>query len=141
VRVSAPPEGGRANDAVLDLLGCSARSPEAVLSIVSGHTGREKVVEMHGIDRPRASVGSKRPSREHGDRHRLLSQALLEERARVQEALDYLHDENPGSIQDETQDSTADNHPATWPRSPSTASSTTPRGERGSAPSGDRRPR
>ena len=36
---------------------------------------------------------------------------LLEERQRVQEALDYLHDENPGSIQDETQDSTADNHP------------------------------
>jgi RNA polymerase-binding protein DksA len=36
---------------------------------------------------------------------------LLEERERVQEALDYLHDENPGSIQDETQDSTADNHP------------------------------
>jgi RNA polymerase-binding protein DksA len=36
---------------------------------------------------------------------------LLEERKRAQEALDYLHDENPGSIQDETQDSTADNHP------------------------------
>ena len=36
---------------------------------------------------------------------------LLEERERVQEALDYLHDESPGSIQDETQDSTADNHP------------------------------
>jgi RNA polymerase-binding protein DksA len=36
---------------------------------------------------------------------------LLEERGRVQEALAYLHDENSGSIQDETQDSTADNHP------------------------------
>jgi RNA polymerase-binding protein DksA len=36
---------------------------------------------------------------------------LLEERKRVQEAIDYLHEENPGSIQDETQDSTADNHP------------------------------
>jgi len=36
---------------------------------------------------------------------------LLDERKRVQEAVDYLHDENPGSIQDETQDSTADNHP------------------------------
>jgi len=41
----------------------------------------------------------------------LFRKRLLEERARVQEALDYLHDENPGSIQDETQDSTADNHP------------------------------
>jgi RNA polymerase-binding protein DksA len=36
---------------------------------------------------------------------------LLEERERVKEAIDYLHDENSGSIQDETQDSTADNHP------------------------------
>ena len=36
---------------------------------------------------------------------------LLDERKRVQEAIDYLHEENPGSIQDETQDSTADNHP------------------------------
>jgi RNA polymerase-binding protein DksA len=37
---------------------------------------------------------------------------LIEERKRVKEAIDYLHEENPGSIQDETQDSTADNHPA-----------------------------
>ena len=36
---------------------------------------------------------------------------LLEERKRVLEAIDYLHEENPGAIQDETQDSTADNHP------------------------------
>jgi RNA polymerase-binding protein DksA len=36
---------------------------------------------------------------------------LVEERKRVKEAIDYLHEENPGSIQDETQDSTADNHP------------------------------
>jgi RNA polymerase-binding protein DksA len=36
---------------------------------------------------------------------------LLDERKRVREAIDYLHEENPGSIQDETQDSTADNHP------------------------------
>lgn len=37
---------------------------------------------------------------------------LLDERKRVKEAIDYLHEENPGSVQDETQDSTADNHPA-----------------------------
>ncbi len=36
---------------------------------------------------------------------------LLDERKRVQEAIDYLHEENPSAIQDETQDSTADNHP------------------------------
>jgi len=37
---------------------------------------------------------------------------LREERKRVKEAIDYLHEENPGSVQDEAQDSTADNHPA-----------------------------
>ena len=41
----------------------------------------------------------------------LFRKSLIEERKRVQEAIDYLHEENPGSIQDETQDSTADNHP------------------------------
>jgi len=48
--VSAPPEGGRANDAVLDLLAAQLDLPRRSLSIVSGHSGREKVVEMHGID-------------------------------------------------------------------------------------------
>jgi uncharacterized protein len=51
VRVSAPPEGGRANDAVLDLLASRLDLPRRSLSIVSGHTGREKVVQMDGIDR------------------------------------------------------------------------------------------
>jgi RNA polymerase-binding protein DksA len=37
---------------------------------------------------------------------------LLDERKRVKEAIDYLHEDNPGNIQDEAQDSTADNHPA-----------------------------
>jgi RNA polymerase-binding protein DksA len=36
--------------------------------------------------------------------------ALLAERVRVKEALDYLHDENPGSIEDETQEIPSDNH-------------------------------
>jgi uncharacterized protein len=50
VRVSAPPEGGRANDAVLDLLAAQLDLPRRSLSIVSGHSGREKVVQMNGID-------------------------------------------------------------------------------------------
>jgi RNA polymerase-binding protein DksA len=37
---------------------------------------------------------------------------LLDERARVQEAIQYLHEENPGSIEDETQEIPSDNHPA-----------------------------
>jgi RNA polymerase-binding protein DksA len=36
---------------------------------------------------------------------------LLEERQRAKEALDYLHHEHPGSIQDETQEIQSDNHP------------------------------
>ena len=38
-------------------------------------------------------------------------QMLLAERARVRGALDYLHQENPGSIEDETGDESYDNHP------------------------------
>jgi uncharacterized protein len=51
VRVAAPPEGGRANDAVLDLLAEHLAVPRRSLSIVSGHTAREKVVQLTGLDR------------------------------------------------------------------------------------------
>jgi DnaK suppressor protein len=37
-------------------------------------------------------------------------QLLEEERRRVVDAIEYLHKENPGSIEDETEDQTADNH-------------------------------
>ena len=51
VRVAAPPEAGRANDAVLDLLARELSLPRRSLSIVSGQAAREKVVQMEGIDR------------------------------------------------------------------------------------------
>jgi DnaK suppressor protein len=35
---------------------------------------------------------------------------LDEERRRVLDAIEYLHKENPGSLEDETQDQTIDNH-------------------------------
>ncbi len=35
---------------------------------------------------------------------------LLQERQRVLDAIEYLHEENPGSLKDETEDSTVDNH-------------------------------
>lgn len=50
VRVAAAPEGGRANDAVLDLLAAELELPRRSLSIVSGRSAREKVVLMEGID-------------------------------------------------------------------------------------------
>jgi uncharacterized protein (TIGR00251 family) len=50
VRVSAPAEDGRANDAVLALLAERLQLPRRSLTIVSGHSARDKVVEMAGID-------------------------------------------------------------------------------------------
>jgi RNA polymerase-binding protein DksA len=38
-------------------------------------------------------------------------QRLLEERQRAQEAIEYLHQEHTGSLQDETQEIPSDNHP------------------------------
>ena len=37
---------------------------------------------------------------------------LLEERQRVVEAISYLHEETPGSLEDETDEPAIDNHPA-----------------------------
>jgi uncharacterized protein (TIGR00251 family) len=51
VRVTAPPEDGRANDAVLDLLAKQLELPRRSVSIVSGHAAREKIVRLEGIDR------------------------------------------------------------------------------------------
>jgi uncharacterized protein (TIGR00251 family) len=54
IRVSAPPEDGRANDAVLDVLAERLGLPRRAVMIVSGHRSRDKVVEMTGIDRDEA---------------------------------------------------------------------------------------
>jgi uncharacterized protein (TIGR00251 family) len=54
VRVTAPPENGRANDAVLALLAHRLDLPRRRLSVVSGRSAREKVVELEGIDREEA---------------------------------------------------------------------------------------
>ncbi len=49
VRVAAPPERGRANDALLDLLAERLRVATAELTLVAGRTGRDKVVELRGL--------------------------------------------------------------------------------------------
>jgi uncharacterized protein YggU (UPF0235/DUF167 family) len=51
IRVSAAPERGRANEAVLQLLARRLRVPAAGLSLVSGHAARDKVVELRGLTR------------------------------------------------------------------------------------------
>ena len=50
LRVAAVPEGGRANEAVLRLLADELDLPRPSLALVAGHSGRDKLVELTGID-------------------------------------------------------------------------------------------
>ena len=50
VRVTAPPEDGRANDAVLRLIAHTLSLSRDSVTLVSGHGGRNKVVQLTGID-------------------------------------------------------------------------------------------
>jgi hypothetical protein len=49
VRVTAPPEDGRANEAVLRLLADALSVPRRALTLVSGHGARDKIVELAGF--------------------------------------------------------------------------------------------
>jgi uncharacterized protein (TIGR00251 family) len=51
VRVAEPPEGGRANDAVVRLLAETLRVSRRDVEIVSGHGARDKIVALTGVDR------------------------------------------------------------------------------------------
>jgi uncharacterized protein len=65
LRVAAPPEAGKANDAVVRLLADTLDVPRRDIEVVSGHGAREKVVALRGLGRAEvdrrlasASVGS-----------------------------------------------------------------------------------
>jgi uncharacterized protein len=49
IRVSAAPEGGKANAAVVELLADTLGVPARTISLVSGHGARDKLVELSGI--------------------------------------------------------------------------------------------
>jgi uncharacterized protein len=49
VRVAAPAEGGRANDALVRLLSETLALPRDAVTLVSGHAAREKIVELVGL--------------------------------------------------------------------------------------------
>ena len=50
VRVAAPPESGRANDAVVQLIASTLSVPKDAVTVVSGRTGRDKIIELAGLD-------------------------------------------------------------------------------------------
>lgn len=50
VRVAAPPEGGRANEAVVRLIAGAVAVPADAVDVVSGRSARDKIVELRGID-------------------------------------------------------------------------------------------
>ncbi|MFN8186809.1 MAG: DUF167 domain-containing protein [Gaiellales bacterium] len=49
LRVAAPPERGRANEAVVVLLAETLGVPRQAVRVVAGQTGRDKVIEVDGI--------------------------------------------------------------------------------------------
>lgn len=50
VRVTAPPDDGKANAAVERLLARNVGVPKSRVAIVRGHTSRHKMVEVSGLD-------------------------------------------------------------------------------------------
>ena len=49
VRVTEAPERGRANEAVVRLIAEALAVPRSAVTLVSGHGGREKIVELAGL--------------------------------------------------------------------------------------------
>lgn len=50
MRVAEPPEDGRANEAVLRLLAQTLDVPRATVTLVSGHSSRDKIVVLDGVE-------------------------------------------------------------------------------------------
>jgi uncharacterized protein len=50
LRVAAPAEGGRANEAVVRLLAETLEVPRRGVTLISGHGARDKVVELEGVE-------------------------------------------------------------------------------------------
>jgi uncharacterized protein (TIGR00251 family) len=65
VRVAEPPEDDRANEAVLRLLAETLDVPRARVALVSGHSSRDKIVVLDGLEQAQTerlldSAGKKR---------------------------------------------------------------------------------
>ena len=62
VRVTAAPEDGKANEAVLRLLAERVGVPRVNLKLVSGPSSRDKIVELTGVDAAEAERRLGQPS-------------------------------------------------------------------------------
>ncbi len=49
VRVAAPPEGGKANAALIELLATTLGVARSEVEVVAGHGSRDKTVEVRGL--------------------------------------------------------------------------------------------
>ena len=49
IRVTAPPVDGKANEALCRLIAKAAGVPPSRVSVVRGHTARDKVVRVEGV--------------------------------------------------------------------------------------------
>ncbi len=54
VRVTAPPEGGKANNALLRLMAKRLGLRKSDLALVAGRSSRKKTIRAQGIDEPSA---------------------------------------------------------------------------------------
>jgi uncharacterized protein YggU (UPF0235/DUF167 family) len=50
IRVTAPPVDGKANDALCRLIAKKAGVAPSRVTVVKGHTARDKVLEVEGVD-------------------------------------------------------------------------------------------
>jgi uncharacterized protein len=59
VRVTAPPVDGRANEALCRLVAKAARIAPSRVRVTKGHSGRDKTLEIEGVDEAgvRAALG------------------------------------------------------------------------------------
>ena len=54
IRIIAPPEGGKANQAIIGLLCEQLGIPRGQLTLISGHTARDKLIQIDGLDSSQA---------------------------------------------------------------------------------------
>jgi uncharacterized protein (TIGR00251 family) len=60
-RIAAPPERGRANDALIELLADTLAMPRSSVRVVSGLAAKKKVVEVEGLTTAEAERRLARP--------------------------------------------------------------------------------